>query len=131
MGTPLTVEAMLDLVKSSTTTIFLNNDVSEWMRTSSDGIEVVDPKSLIEGLQAILDSRPSVLFKELVGKTISEADAWLDSRSPYLKEKYPARLILFNELWSNEARRYLSQLADGQVAVLVNVNVIIEVLDPQ
>lgn len=91
MSTPLTVETLLQLVESSTTTIELptNDQRAEWQRCGGESFEVVDAKALVAGLQALLDARPTVVFANLVGLTVVEANDALDARSPYEKEKNP------------------------------------------
>lgn len=91
MSTPLTVEVLLDLVERSTTTIELptTDTRAEWQRAGGERFEVVDSKSLIEGLQAIINAQPSVLFASLIGLTVVEANESLDARSPYEKGLHP------------------------------------------
>jgi len=85
MSTPLTVETLLELVEASTTTIEMPNssELPEWQRSAGETFRVVDAKYLIDGLQAILDAQPSVVFANLVGLTPDAAREALEARSPY------------------------------------------------
>jgi hypothetical protein len=90
MSTPLTVEALMELVSSCRRTITLGEDDhgAEWMR-SSETMEVIDANDLQQGLQAILDARPQVIFGKLVGMTAEEASEAIRGRSPFETARNP------------------------------------------
>jgi hypothetical protein len=90
MSTPLTVEMLMDIVRECSTTITTSESGGpEWMATS-ETVEVIDAKHFQKALQELLDGRHSVVFANLVGKSIEEAAAFLEARSPYEREQHPA-----------------------------------------
>lgn len=96
MATPLTVEALLEIVGNCRRSISLGGDgpdVPEWQR-SGESMDVIDANEFDKQLQAILDSQPKKVFANLIGLTYREAMDVLEARSPYEKSRFPVKDII-------------------------------------
>jgi len=83
MSTPITAEALLEIVLGSTRTIYFPNDV----------VEVIDAHDFARELRAIIGNGSPVVFSSLVGMTVREACEFLMGRSTEERELHPAAFI--------------------------------------
>lgn len=100
MTTPITAEALLEIISKCSRSISLGGDgadVPEWQRCG-ESMDVIDAREFTKELQAYIDGQPKVVFAALVGQTFGEACEWLTARSPYEKGQHPVtRLHLVYE----------------------------------